>query len=231
MDNKIDACKEILKKTDTVLLSFSLGKDSVAAWVELKKYFKRIIPYYLYLIPDLSFVETSIRYYEEFFDSPILRLPHPSFYRMLKNMVFQPPERCNHIESFRFPQLSYDKINGWIREQNGLNEYSYCATGIRMADSPFRRMAINKHGPINHSKKTFYPIYDWNKEKLIDALKESKIRLPIDYAIFGRSFDGIDYRFIQPIKDNFPEDFKKILFWFPLADLEIKRREYAERSR
>jgi hypothetical protein len=54
---------------------------------------------------------------------------------------------------------------------------------------------------------------------------EHKCKLPIDYHLFGRSFDGMDYRFLKPIKDNFPKDFEKILEWFPLADLEIFRAE------
>ena len=41
--------------------------------------------------------------------------------------------------------------------------------------------------------------------------------LPVDYEMFGRSFDGIDYRFISPIKERFPDDYARILEWFPMA--------------
>lgn len=36
----------------------------------------------MYLVPDLSFVEASLSYYEAYFGCHILRLPHPSLYRM-----------------------------------------------------------------------------------------------------------------------------------------------------
>jgi len=44
-------------------------------------------------------------------------------------------------------------------------------------------------------------------------------------------FDGIDYRFMKPIKDHFPRDYQRIIEWFPLAELEIKRREFAARRK
>lgn len=49
-------------------------------------------------------------------------------------------------------------------------------------------------------------------------------QLPVDYKLFGRTFDGIDYRFLKPIKENFPRDYEKIITWFPLAELELFRR-------
>ena len=30
---------------------------------------------------------------------------------------------------------------------------------------------------------------------------------------------------MQPIKEHYPEDYEKIITWFPLAELEIMRRE------
>jgi hypothetical protein len=42
--------------------------------------------------------------------------------------------------------------------------------------------------------------------------------------MFGRSFDGIDYRFLEPISRLYPEDYQRILQDFPLADLELFRR-------
>jgi len=61
------------ERSDTVILSFSNGKDSIAAWLVLRKYFPKIIPFYLYLIPDLEFVESGLTYYEDFFQTKILR--------------------------------------------------------------------------------------------------------------------------------------------------------------
>ena len=52
---------------------------------------------------------------------------------------------------------------------------------------------------------------------------DNDVKLPIDYEMFGKSFDGLDYRFLKPIKERFPEDYAKIKEFFPLIDLEILR--------
>lgn len=59
----------------TVLLSFSAGKDAIATWVALRESgFSRILPFYLYLVPELQFVEESLQYFERVFRTPILGL-------------------------------------------------------------------------------------------------------------------------------------------------------------
>lgn len=221
-----DLCRTMAQECDTAILAFSTGKDSIAAWLQMRKYFKRIIPYYCYTVPGLEFVENSLAYYEDFFGCHIYRLPHRSMYRMLRNLVFQPPEHVTKIEALDMPDDGYDDaaIGDIIRECEELPESVYAATGVRMADSPMRRIGLRTHGVINHNAKRFYPVFDWKKEDLIKAFDESGVKLPIDYKLFGRTFDGIDYRFLKPIKENFPRDYEKILTWFPLADLELFRR-------
>lgn len=232
MYDKVDAssgeslCRTMAEECDTAILAFSTGKDSIAAWLRLRKYFKRVIPYYCYTVPGLEFVENSLAYYEDFFGTHIYRLPHRSMYRLLRNLVFQPPEHVTKIEALDMPGEEYDDaaIGEIIRECKRLPECVYTATGVRMADSPMRRIAMKTHGAINHNAKRFYPVFDWVKADLIREFDESGVKLPIDYKLFGRTFDGIDYRFLKPIKENFPRDYEKILTWFPLAELELFRR-------
>lgn len=219
---------EIRKRTSTILLAFSCGKDSIATWLACRKIFPRILPYYMYLIPGLGFIERSLSYYEDWFGRRILRVPHPSLYRMLNNLVFTPPERCRVIERLRLPRISYSSIQEEIREHSGLGSDCYTASGVRAADSPIRLLALRKYGAINHRAKQFFPIWDWKKADMLATIRDSGVQLPIDYRLFGRSFDGIDYRFLAPIQRAYPEDYAKILDWFPLADIEIARRDFAK---
>lgn len=67
-----------------LLLSFSCGKDSLAMWLWLRETKQvEIIPYFLYWVPGLSFVERALDYYEQVFGQRITRLPHPLFYDLL----------------------------------------------------------------------------------------------------------------------------------------------------
>ena len=103
MYDRVDAssgeslCRTMAEECDTAILAFSTGKDSIAAWLQLRKYFKHVIPYYCYTVPGLEFVENSLAYYEDFFGTHIYRLPHRSLYRLLRNLVFQSPEHVTKI--------------------------------------------------------------------------------------------------------------------------------------
>lgn len=225
-----DVIASIRKQTDTVLLAFSCGKDSIAAWLEIRKHFPRVIPFYLYLIPDLEFIEKSLAYYENWFDTPIVRMPNPALYRMLNACVFQAPENQAAIDAMELPIFEHADVYRILREQFGLAETAYCATGVRAVDSPLRMVAIKRYGAVNRTKLHFYPIWDWNKERLLGEIRAAGVKLPVDYRVFGRSFDGIDYRFLEPMRRNFPRDYARVLEYFPLADLEFKRREYGQEA-
>lgn len=223
METSEELCARLAETHDTVLLSFSRGKDSIAAWLQCRKFFRRIVPYHLYLVPGLGFVDESLRYFEEVFGQKILNLPHPSLYRWLRNFVFQAPERLAAIEAARLPVFDLADINALIREEMGLGKDVPTAVGVRMCDSLVRRAAIRMYGAENRggTQKAFYPIFDWNKARTMEAIMNAGIRLPRDYEMFGRSFDGIDRRFLRPLRDKCPEDFERVLEWFPLAEMEL----------
>lgn len=223
-----EVIQQIASETDTTLLAFSCGKDSLAAWLALRPHFKKIIPIYYYLVPDLGFVEESLRYYEEWFQTRIYRLPHASLYRWLTNYTFQPPEHQTILWAARMRTFSHEEIRDGLAEQLGLPT-KWTALGTRAADSPARLMNFRKHGPINHNKNNYCPVWDWKKDRLISTIKEAGVLLPKEYRTFGRSFDGLDFRFLYGIKQHWPEDYQKILQFFPLAELEIKRYEFAQR--
>lgn len=214
----------------TVLLAFSCGKDSVAAWLALKHRGFTVHPFYMYLVPELQFVDRSLDYYEQWSGQRIMRVPHPSLYRMIANMVYQPPERCAIIEAAQLPKFNYDALHGYIKDDLNLPATTYVASGVRAVDSPQRMMAVRTHGPVNVKRRTFWPVWDWRIQRVYDTIKNAGVKLPIDYRWFGRSFDGIDYRFLATLRTVAPADYQRIINWFPLADLDIKRREYAPQN-
>lgn len=209
------------------LLSFSRGKDAIAAWLAIRDAFDEVIPFHLTLVPGLEFVEESLQDFERFFGVRIIRMTHPSLYRWLNGMTFQPPERCEVIEQAGLPDFDYTDVRECIVKHLGLQDDILYATGVRSADSPMRRMAISMYGAITWAQHKYHPVHDWNKQRVIDEFRRHKIVLPVDYELFGRTLDGLDLRFLWPIKQRFPRDYQRILEWFPLADLEVFRYECA----
>lgn len=221
----IETIREVRKSQNKTLLAFSTGKDAIAAWLAIREHFDEVVPYYLYLVPELEFVEESLSYYEKFFGVKITRLPHPSLHRWLNNFVFQAPQNCLCIEQARLPNFDYVHVQQAMVKMHELPKDTLVADGVRAADSPMRRVAIKTHGTISYKQFKYHPIWDWRKKDLIDCFNKHNIKLPVDYKIFGRSFDGLDLRFLMPLKKHLPNDYKKILEWFPLAELEAFRYE------
>lgn len=223
----LETIQRVRQEQSSTLLAFSCGKDAIAAWLAIRPHFERVVPYYLYLVPNLEFVDESLDYYERWFGTKIYRLPHVSVNRMLNNLVFQPPERCKVIEQCELAEPDYSDIRRDVARMEGLADDTLVADGVRATDSPMRRLAINTHGPISWNRRKYHPVWDMRKADLLDMFRREKVKLPIDYKLFGRTFDGIDLRFLLPIKKHFPRDYQRILEWFPLAELEIFRMEHA----
>lgn len=206
------------------MLSFSRGKDSLGCWIAMREVFEAsdIVPYYCYAIPGLlSFERESLEYFEGVFGRKIHVLPHPGLYRWLNDLVHQPPIRIAPIQAAELPQFDYDVIHQIVCERENIPDSALVASGVRAADSAARHLSMKKHGPVSLSKRQYYPIYDWNKDRLIDEIRKSGIKLPEDYHLFGRTFDGLDLRFVVPIKKHKPLDYQKILDWFPLVDMQV----------
>lgn len=207
---------------DPIFLAFSGGKDSIAAWIALLDAGVTVVPNFMYLIPGLRHTDETIDRFEQHFGTRLERYPHPSLYRMLNGLVFQPPERIAAIEAANLPNVEYEQIVQFLREDHDMPD-AWVADGVRAADSIIRRVSIKKHGPMKEASRKVSPVWDWRKRHVLDAIAADGLQLPPEYDWFGRSFDGIDYRFLEPLKRLRPDDYAMVLEWFPLADLELFR--------
>lgn len=226
-----------------VILNFSRGKDSIAVWITCERYGIDVIPIHKSAVPGLKFIEDDLKRYEDYFQTHIIDLPSDGFYRRLNNYVFQPPERLAVIEAANLPSPTREEWDAMMREAFA-EEDTWILDGVRATDSAQRRMAIMRHGPVKQRTRRQSPIWDWGISEVRQAIKDRGITLGPDYDLFGRylagaensrfkkglhgngrSIDGIRYDYLKPIKDHFPEDYQRILFWFPLAEMEILRYE------
>lgn len=219
-----------------IILSFSRGKDSLAAWLAMLDSGippDLIYPVYYERVPGLPFSERSVQDMENWFDRPILRLPHPSLYSQWNQGVFQSPTRTGLVRATDMPNVTYQDLEEQIRAHHGLPEDTHVATGVRAADGISRRTYLKVSGPYAALKQRVAIIWDWTKGECYDRITEAGVPLPVDYTWFaqpgrarsGRTFDGLSYQFLRPIRDNSPEDWAYLTEWFPLIELEIIRHE------
>lgn len=221
-------CAYVRERTGpTCLLAFSRGKDAIAAAIQVRRYFERVVPYFLAVVPGLRFEEDDLARWEDAFGCEVFRYPHPSFFRLLKENVYQPPGRWETVDELDLPEPTFAQIEDHVRRRSGCPD-AWCATGIRAADSMARRANFTKSGSLNPKTRKFHAVFDWTIARLETEIRAFGQPLPIDYRIFGRSFDGIDARFTGPMREHLPEDYARLLKLFPLADLDLHRREISQ---
>lgn len=231
-----DLCQTVIDRQNgqrTLFMSFSNGKDSLAAFLRVHEtgMFDEYVLYYYYLIPDLSWIEDYLNYFEKRFKVKIIRVPNPTLYRLLQSGVLQTPTRLLGFDKFhrdggQFVQFDAKVLMETVRFNYGLPDNIYCALGVKAADSPIRRHSIKTYGAVNDNQMKWYPIHDFSDRDIVNILQKHDLPLPEDYDLFGLTFDGLDYRFLKVVKDRKPKDYQKIKNIFPLIDLVIHRREH-----
>jgi 3'-phosphoadenosine 5'-phosphosulfate sulfotransferase (PAPS reductase)/FAD synthetase len=207
------------------IISFSRGKDSIAAWLACREQFDKITAYYLQQVPGqlLDIERESLDYYKEWFGCEIKTMLHPGVWSMLtKYQVLQPPDRVEWLCTYPVVQYKYEDVYSWARCDN---PGAYVGVGVRSADSPLRMISIRKHGPVKHKVLQFFPIYDWRSDDIERSISDAGIKLPADYHLFGRSLDGFDFRFMAPLKQHYPQDYEVVQHWFPFVGADLVRHE------
>lgn len=210
---------------DVSLLAFSRGKDSIASYLAMRDHLD-VVPVHYTLVPGLSFVDESLDYFErKLFKRRIIRMLHPSFYRWTSEMLYQPLHNAEVISAAGLETPDYTEIGKWVRQQEKVDARALAAVGVRAADNPHRRRSATRHGVFRVGNQTWWPVCWWNKADVISSIQKAGIQLPVDYEMFGRSFDGLDARFMIPLRRHRPKDYEQVCKWFPLVGAEIKRYE------
>ena len=209
---------------DTVLLGFSLGKDSLAMWLFLRDHFD-IKPYYLYYFRNMSFEEEALAYYERVFGCHIARFPHPVLYDRWRNMVHQPPEVINLLLACQLPDFDYVDIDNILARVHGPME-PFTAWGYRGSDNLVRYYHILRVGAAwGKNRRLYYAIWDWKMQDVADCIRRHAVSLPRGYTLWGQSMAVPYYRNLKGIRDNFPDDWRRILDQAPLIEAEMFRWE------
>lgn len=220
----IERVKASSPSGDTILLSFSMGKDSLAMWLYLREHFE-IIPYFLYWVPHLSFVDAALAYYEDWFGQEIIKLPHPLFYQMLRTYAYQEPHALALLAAMNLTDFDFAFIDDAIAAYEGLDD-PFCAIGMRAADNIDRRNLILQQGGVGVKKRRYYyPIWDWTIEQVSRIIIDNRLKIPADYKYWGRTLAAFDYQYLKPLREAFPADYERIREWFPLIDAEFFRYE------
>lgn len=229
LNNVVPSIIEFVKAEKQIILSFSGGKDSLAAMCVLEAIGTPVQMFYMQMIPGLSFVDEYLEYLEEVFGQKIMRVQHPQLYHWLRTYGGQPPHRRFLIDIIDMPEFDYPDVEQGVRRTLKLHRDTWSAVGTKIADSPNRRNSFKKYGWKRLELHKFYPVYNFKKADLINSIKRRGVLVAPDYEIFGRSYDGFDYRYLDGMRSKYPEDYRKVLEWLPLIAAEFHRVDWARK--
>ena len=226
-------CREIAKRSHGVcFLMCSRGKDSLCAWLQLRRYFNRIIPFHCATVPGYQFADEYLDYLEGMFDTRILRLMGEDLKMALVRSIYQDsPWECDVIEQV-FPDEDYTKLDilDYLRMKFNLPR-AWCAVGISQNDSIDRLIYCRKNGGENKKNKTFYPCFDWPREEMLNAIWEAGLVLSPEYKYTKRSMGGIpSATYNKVMMEHFPQDWELTKKWYPLAEVKNVREEMIDEN-
>lgn len=136
--------KSFLESQERVTLGFSTGKDSLACAILLKNMEIDFIPFLIYHIPDLDFVEKNLKMYEDKLQKKIIKLPHPMLYDYLRHQDFMQPKMIEYLFKIDIPHLDFNDLIGCYLESINLKQDLYDVVGQRADESFNRRMVFKK---------------------------------------------------------------------------------------
>jgi hypothetical protein len=225
-------CEEVASLSgEAIFLGFSRGKDSVAAWLWLREFFPRVIPFHCATLPGLGFVERSLTYYEEFFQTPILRCVSADLCMALSDLVYQPCEDEDWIDALALsPAADNDQVVRQLRAAYGLPS-AWVAWGISATDSIVRRSAKKYQTGKSEKNRTLYPCFDWPRALILNAIESAGVKLAEDYTMGNRSFAGIPgVRHLDRMRELYPEDFERVKFFYPFCEATLARNDFRRMS-
>ena len=205
----IDTVKQIneLLKGEPVIVMFSTGKDSIVmADLLVKGYSGKKEFVFLYFVPGLEIKQRIIDYYE----------------KRWKVKIHQQP----HIRALSLKTGKKYKMADIERGLRSKFNISYIAQGVRRDDSMARRgMLANLPYGIDERNKKLYPIADFSTKDVMSYIKLNKLPLPIEYSHgLKHDFSVPDINLMIYLKNNFPNDYKKVIKEYPKLEAMVWER-------
>ena len=200
MNNLSPQIAGLLKKEPAILL-FSTGKDSITAGeILFNAGITNIIPVFLYFVQGLSIKQKIIEFYEKRWKVKIEQRAHP---------------RSLNLKTGKKYRMSNMEHN--LRAEFNI---SWIIDGAKKTDSMARRgIMAHLQGGIDERNKKIYPLADWNDCKVMAYIKVNRLMLPVEYQHgFNRDFNVPTISKLVYLKNNFPNDYQKIINEFPVLE-------------
>lgn len=225
LQDTLKLMQELAGAHDFAVVSFSGGKDSLVVMDLACKVFKHVEAFHWFMVPGLRYIEEQMMAAKRRWGVDVVQIPHWDLINALREGVF-----CDaHDVLFEVEPMTLRDGYAYALETFGAR---LILNGMKECDGMQRKMffsRIERHigtanGAVWECIKS--PIRKWHKRDVLDYLEANGIqppRTPSGVVSFGV---GLTHQSLTWLHDEYPDDYKKLLKWFPYAEAVLKRREW-----
>lgn len=214
-------CLGFLKsQTSEVILFYSGGKDSLCLIDLLTKKGFKVHCCFMYFIKDMEHINKYLNWARAKHGVEILEVPHFMLSQYLNDNYYR------LHSGVQVPNMKQGDVEEMARQHF---KCDWIVTGAKASDSMVRNFMMKSYllNSISESTKHAYPLSAWKKGDVLSYLKMNRIPMPINYDQKNTRSSGLDLKgdVLYWIKNHYPNDLKKILEVFPLAEVLIQDYE------
>lgn len=218
-----DIIKSISERTDRVILFHSAsGKDSIALLYLISPYFKEVICVYMYVVKDLSHINRYINYAcKKYPNVKYVQIPHFGVYSYRRTGYMG----CEKNEKQKLYNMA--QLTNIIRERFNVD---WAFFGFKQSDSMNRRLMLRTYemNGINEAQKKCYPLSEYKNSDVLAYIGRTGLVKPETYGGKHQSSgtDITDINYLLFLRDNYPDDLKKVLSEYPLVERKLFEYDY-----
>lgn len=214
----------IRQRTDSVILFYSAGKDSIALLDLVAPRFRSVVCVYMYLVKGMrhigKYIEWSrLRYPNvEFHEVPHWNLTH-----LLRGGAYC--QRRDDVKLMRFKDVAES-----CRLRFGVD---WCLYGMKQSDNMNRRIMLRGKDyelqAIQPKTRNAYPLSMWGNNEVLAYIRQNRLPEPVRYSIRGKS-QGLMLNedcFLW-LRENYPDDLRRIIEAFPQSEVILYKADHRE---
>lgn len=222
LDNSKKIIERLKAKTSKVILFHSMsGKDSIALLDLLYPHFSEVVCVFMYVVKDLDHINRYMNYINtKYPKAKIIQVPHFVVYSYIKTGYLGKTQN----EKQRLYNLA--DLTDMVREKTGIE---WAVFGFKQSDSMNRRLMLRTYEDeaINEKHKKVYPLSKYKNKDILHYIERNNLIQPERYGkgqSSGTSIDDVEYLLF--LRENFPNDLKKIFAEYPLAERKLYEYDY-----
>ncbi len=216
MKNLYSSIQYMADNIQSAIVLYSLGADSTVMLDLFQTFMKgRYIPVFLYYCEDLESKNKVIRYYENRYKIKIEQYPHYETSYLISR------------EGRKIKRLTMADTFAALRDKYNIE---YIALGWEACESMSRACMLKTFdNGIDWKYKKLCPLHQWAKSDIKHYIKQKRLILaPETYSGF-RNIDIYKGESLEWLKNNFPNDYKKWITKYPMAEADFLRwQEYGK---